>query len=263
MNEKLQYASMLEMPISSANVSVKPSKKKRRSKKVDTEAVKQQLIEKVNSDNFEQEDQSSTQPNQLLSPIESELDNVYGENETATVKPVRTKRKRTFKVSVIAIQFVVIGVLMATIFLTSALNANSGINVFFRNVFGSDNTEVLDSREYTDFTPVISMDTEDFFFEDGVLTLNSSASVYSSCDGQISSITADGNGKYSVEIEHSSKFKSVIGGLDFVYGEVGQKVYSNLPVGYADNEGATMCFMGLDGVIANFSIVDNTVVWAV
>ena len=50
MNEKLQYASMLEIPVSTCNVSVKPAKKRlfSKKKKVNHEQVKEQLVKKVN-----------------------------------------------------------------------------------------------------------------------------------------------------------------------------------------------------------------------
>jgi len=273
MNEKLQYLTMLEMPISTANVTVKPSKKKRRAKKVDAEAVKKELIDKINSS--EVETTNVTEQNQLVEQPITTLPLVENEeiptseqefsNQTAIVKSGKIKKeKRHFKVSVIAVQFAVIGALIATIFLTSAINTNSGINVFFRNVFGGDNVEVSDTREYTEFTPVLSVNQDDLTLTDGVITFSSSGSVYSSCEGKISSINLGENGKYSVEIEHSVNFKTRVDGLDFVYGEVGGLVYSNLPVGYSSVEGATMCFMGADGsVISDYQIVDNSVVWVV
>lgn len=273
MNEKMQYLTMLEMPISTANVTVKPSKKKRRVRKVDAESVKKELIDKINSDEVEapvvqEQVETSEQTENLLyedNDQETLTTEQFFSNQTAIVKSGKAKRKRKpFKVSVIAVQFAVIGALVATIFLTSAINTNSGINVFFRNVFGGDSTQVSDTREYTEFTPVLSVGEDGLTLTDGVITFSSSGSVYSSCEGKISSINFGEDGKYSVEIEHSLNFKTIVGGLDFVYGEVGGVVYSNLPVGYASAEGATMCFTNADGsVISDYQIVDNSVVWAV
>ena len=53
MNEKLQYASMLEIPVSTCTVSVKEQKKKglfKKKKQQNTESVKEELIEKVNEE---------------------------------------------------------------------------------------------------------------------------------------------------------------------------------------------------------------------
>ena len=51
MNEKLQYASMLEIPVSTCNVTYKPTKKRRfgRKKSAATEDVKKELLKKVNA----------------------------------------------------------------------------------------------------------------------------------------------------------------------------------------------------------------------
>ena len=270
MNEKMQYESMLEMPLSTATVTIKPSKKKRRGRKVDCETVKQELIDKVNANNLEEQVDQEDVYKGILFPDQAQEDEQEKEtalelSQTNTVTVLRKKKeKKKFKISVIAVQFALIGALIATIFLTSAINANSGINVFFRNVFGSGQTQVYDQREYTDFAPVLSVTEADFSLENGVMTLYNQGSVYSSCEGKITSLLVDQNGKYTVEIEHSANFKTVIGGLDYVYGDVGSKVYSSLPVGYADVEGATMCFTGADGsVISNYQIVDNSVVWEV
>ena len=271
MNEKLQYATMLEMPLSSVSVTVKPSKKKKRTRKVDAEAVKKELIEKINADNFipQVEPVSSTEEAQneeaLVPASEQAIEPISETSQTAIVKSVKQRKKRKpFKVSIIAVQFAVIGVLIATIFLTSAINTNSGLNVFFRNVFSGGAVQVVDEREYKDFTPVLSVTEADFSLENGVMTLYNEGSVYSACQGKISSITASENGKYTVEIEHSTNFKTVIGGLDYVYGQVGGAVYSKIPVGYAKEVGATMCFTGADGsIISDYQVVDNSVVWAV
>jgi hypothetical protein len=201
MNEKLQYASMLEIPVNTVNVTLKPSKKRRRkSKALDDEKVKQELIEKVNSETVESLEQSSDyyseEPsNETLG--ENFVEENFEQSETVTVKPM-TKQKKKSRFSVIAVQFAAIGALVATIFLTSALNANSGINVFFRNVFSEDNTQTVDAREFSDFAPVINLNTEQYVLEDGVMTLNAVGSVYSPCNGTITDVTLDGNGRYTV-----------------------------------------------------------------
>ena len=52
MNEKLQYATMLEIPVNTCNVTFQPTKKRktRRKKDVNPEAVKQQLMNKINAE---------------------------------------------------------------------------------------------------------------------------------------------------------------------------------------------------------------------
>ncbi len=265
MNEK-SYATMLEMPFSTANVTVKPAKKRRkRAKAVDAEAVKQELIQKVNDQPISQEPLLELEQPSEISFEQDLVENEYVEQQTAVVKPMpKAKKGKGFKISVIAVQFAVIGALIATIFLTNALNANSGINVFFKSVFGSEQVEKVDERLHQEFSPVVSMSESEYVLADGVMTINASGSVYSTCNGVITSTSVDGNGKYSVEIEHSKNFKSRLTGLDFVYGETGTKVFSNIPVGYLSGEGATMCFTSADGsIISGYQIIDNSVVWAV
>lgn len=264
MNEKLQYASMLEMPFSTANVTVKPTKK--RKKKVNPDAVKQELIEKVNAEETVNNYTESITLPEYPQVDAQEQSLVAEENLSASVDVVQpsVKNKRKFKFSVIGVQFAVIGALIATIFLTNALNPNSGISAFFKGAFTEQTTEVVDERLHSEFAPVIALNEGEYDIQDGIMTLTTSGSIYSPCDGEITSIEIDGNGKYTVEIEHSKNFKSRLSGLDYVYGENGATVFSNIPVGYMGAEGATLCFTGADGsVISNYEVVDNSVVWLV
>ena len=52
MNEKLQYATMLEIPVSTCSITERSSGKKRRThkKKVNHEQVKKQLMDKINGE---------------------------------------------------------------------------------------------------------------------------------------------------------------------------------------------------------------------
>lgn len=241
MNEKLQYASMLDIPVNSCNIAYKPIKKrkiKNVSKKTSTD-IKQQVMDKVN--------QEETQKQENIS------------NEEVSTKKTR-------KLSIVSLQLIIIGVLIATIFLTTAFYPESGLNAFFSKVFKSEEVVVLDERVYTDFAPTFNA-SENCQYEmiDGVATMSNKGSVYSSLDGTIKSITFnEENQKYSVEVSFSENFSSKLEGLDFVYGEVGQSVYKNIPVGFAKESGSTVCFIGESGaIISNYEIVDGAVVWAV
>ena len=296
MNEKLQYASMLEMPVNTVSVTYKPAKKKRRklfAGKVDSEQVKRQLMDKVNAE------QSSSSEGQEIACLENlptsqtlaqeveerqyaeqaginecelveteqacEVEDFETFEPTAVVKskPKAVKLPR-LKISVIGVQFIIIGVLMATIFLTSALNANSGVNVFLRGVFGVEQGVSVDNRTYLDFEPVLNADGREWIVDNGVMTFSGEGSVYAPCNGEVVACEEVENGKFSMTVKHSEKFSSVLTGLDYVYASIGDKVRGNIPVGYSFGEGATMCFTGLDGsIIAGYQIVDNSVVWAV
>ena len=71
-------------------------------------------------------------------------------------------------------------------------------------------------------------------------------------------------GTYSVIVKHSENFSSKIDGLKYVYLSVGDVVNTTIPLGYAEEQGVSLCFMGEnDEVITNYTITDGTVVWAV
>ena len=355
MNDKLQYASMLEIPVSTCNITVKETKKKRQRRKKDIapEEVKDRLIGQVNARS--QAEESSTTPssngtslettqpmdglqNREVRAVESpshaeetssvqtydearrnaqatysqaeedtpifRIDNagefataesVDGANNapytesanaiavaedlseptvqegyeaTSTVKRGRVKVKkervrRRRSVNVITVQLLIIGVLVATIFVTNALYTDSGVNVFLRSVFGTESVAV-DSRVYTDFAPVINdSDISGYTVEAGIINLSGEGSVYAPVDGTVSRLEVAEDGKITLEITHNKNFISVFNGLDYAYSGIGDTVYGNIPVGFIRGE-AEMCFLAGDGqVISNYQVVDDAVVWAV
>ncbi len=261
MNEKLQYASMLEIPVSTCNISAVKPKKKRlsRRKKVNDEQIKEQLLQKIN-------EQDALDKRPLLQEGEQaeslmNQSNFEQEQETATVYQNKPK-KRGF--SIIGVQLAIIGVLIASIFLTNAVYENSGINVFLRGVFGVE-TQTVDTREFDDFAPIISMgDNYDLSLEEGVISFAGKGSVYSACDGIVENVIKGEDDKYTLEITHSENFKSVISGIERIYVSEGDVVKAKIPVGYLEPDGATMCFFGSDGeIIENYQIENDMVVWAV
>lgn len=255
MNEKLQYASMLDIPVSTCNITYKPIKKKRtkRKKEVAPEEVKQELMDKVNSEVVTQEVGE-----------QAVLDEQPSEQEDNSVN-IEIKSKKKFAFSTVGIQSFVVLALIAVIAITNMLNTNSGINVFMRSLFSSQPTQTVDQREFTEFLPVISMGAgEEYIVEGGVVTSVGEGSVYSPCNGTVSEIMVGEDGAYTVIISHSENFKTRIEGLNFVYNQVGDTVYSNVPVGYVDESQASLCFLGLDGaIITGYEVIDKAVVWAV
>ena len=267
MNEKLQYAEMLDMP--TCSVTIKPAKNKpKRKKKVEVEQIKETLIEKLNNE----------EP--VFEPIVSEHalteDNAFNEGdvvastkeqtteETSTITTaVKSKKpeKKRLKVNVIALQFCIIGALSLGIFLTNALMPSSALN----RVFGANQVDKADTRIYTEFSPELAGAMEgNFTMNNGVISIGKNESVYSAENGVITSVSKDENGLYTVCVEHSTNFRTVFSGLDYVYSEVGGKVLKNVPVGYTESGNARMCFYGADDtMIVNFTITDNAVIWAV
>ena len=266
MNEKLQYASMLEIPVNTCNITLTPTKKGRRKKKrrEESEGVKQELIEKIN-----QKNQEMTIPAQdglygLNEIVDQPTETPEMEENSASVHAVENKKeKKPRGFSIIGAQGAVIALLIVSIILTNYLYADSGINVFFREVFGTEQTVNVDQREYDDFLPVLSMGDAEVTLADGIMSFSGEGSVYSPCDGVVSAITQTEDGKYTVEITHSTNFKSIISGIDYAYAGLEQKVYGNIPVGFV-REGITACFKNQDdAVISDYQIVDGVVVWSV
>ncbi len=241
MNEKLQYASMLEIPVNSCNVTYTKLKRKKSKRKPDAEKVKQRLLEKVNS-----------------SVDETQVEQV-SEQQT---KEITTKAKKAFPI--VTAQLVIIGILVAVIFLTNAFYQDSGINVFFKGIFSSNNAVQTEQKNFDDFAPVIALEGASVQLNEGVATLSGSGSVYSPASGTVKSITKLESGKYELEIAHSTTFSSILTGLDYAYSLVGDTVYSNIPVGYLSGGDMQMCFcLGSGEMIVDYQIVDGTVLWAV
>ncbi len=294
MNEKLQYAEMLEIPMSTCRVSSAPPKKKLFKKKpVVTDQPKLDLVDRVNE---------GAEGGQEPSPqviIEGKIDEVVDMPETASApqtvedNPIETdgamearsgaendvavtatntvsissrapKSKKKFKFNIIVAELVAIGVLIVGIFLTNALMPNSAINTLFASIFKSEAPAQVDERLHSEFTAVLPVEQkENITLTDGVMTISGTGSLYAPCDGEVTSMVKGTDGKYTLEIEHSQNFKTVINGVDMVYANVGEKVFSNIPVGYVNSEGTTMCFYGESGaVITDYTIGDDALLWA-
>ena len=294
MNEKLQYATMLEMPVNTCNVTKVSSKKKRliKKKKPTEEQVKNQLLDMVNNENeqtfslpeydkeqLDQDDSGILQEGEDFSKetvfnqtqnLDQDLDQDEQMERTVTAS-VNTQReysektKKPFKITVIGVQLAVVGLLVATILLTNALFVDSGINVFLRSVFSSEQQTEVDSRIYSEFTPIISMgNNQNLDLSEGVITFAGEGSVYSPCDGKVLSITKSQEGYFDIEIMHSENFKSIISGVEHVFVEQGQSVYKTIPVGHLEANGAKLCFADSDGsIITDYQIDNGTVKWAV
>ena len=279
MNEKLTYATMLEIPVNTCNITFKHQKKrraKRKGRKINPEVVKEELLAKINSETdyqeqtnaFETQDTYTEQTPQFDMPYlntQQDMEETESVESTAEVHPAKKpKHKRKFALSVVGVQVAVVFMLVLTIFMTNAFYTDSGINVFLRSVFGNTQQQIeVDNRKFDEFAPVLAVGNNQVTVADGVMTFEGKGSVYSPCDGKVCSIVQGEDGKFTIEIAHSENFKSVLTGIDFAYAGLEDTVYSNIPVGYITS-GATMCFMGIDGtVISDYMIENGAVIWAV
>ena len=285
MNEKLQYATMLEIPVNTCNITYKPTKKKKikNKKKLSQEDIKEKLLEKVNNQTLlEQNDNSMFESEngcQSSTMFEKEVDNqnnfseeqgfVEQENaenlQSVTItKQEKKHNKEKRKMSIIGVQLMIIGALVAIIFLTNSFYAESGINVFLRNIFSTPSVET-EIKLHNEFSPVLALGgAGEYQISDGIISCNTTGSIYAPCDGTISMIEKDDNGKFNIEISHSEQFKTVISGLDYAYQEIGGMVFGNIPVGYVKEQQISLCFRDGEGnALTNFELNGNAVLWAV
>ena len=251
MNEKQEYAEMLDLSESTCNITVKKPKKsifkKKEKKPKNADTVKAEVIEKINAESEAEE-------------IENNSEAVTDEEPTAVIKKAKKQgRGGAFGVGVGI--FAVVA-LTLSIILTNALFPNSAINVFFRSVFGVEERVAVDVRTYSDFK--VEVPAGATLGENGVLTVEKTGSLYTVENGTVDSVSKGQDGKYTMLIRHSDNFFTALSGMDRAYFSEGDKVFKNVPVGYSEGKSASLCFLDGDSVvIANYTVVDNAVVWAV
>lgn len=270
MNEKLQYATMLEIPVNTANITYKPAKRRRvfGKKGKSPDAVKEELLIKVNAESEMKEralseetaaeraeERAEVMPQATEETAEQAAENIYA---SANVR--KKKRKPFFRFSVISAEIVAIAVLIGAIFLTNALYADSAINAFMRRVFSAESAAA--EKTYKDFSPVVNFNGE-MSLENGIISYTGSGAVYAPTDGTVSYVIREEDGTYTMNVAHSAVFSSTISGLSYAYLEAGDSVYGNIPVGYVQGGGLKMCFNSENAVITDYTVEDNAVLWAV
>jgi hypothetical protein len=218
MNEELDYAQMLEIPVNTINVVKKNSIFKKKAKEKDD--LKQRVVDSVNERVDEKE--------------QNAYDYLRTENISDVPKEeVKVKKDKT---GVILFAETVAACLIAGgIFLTNILMPQSAINTFVNSLTATKETEAA----YSDFTltSVVSelSDAEVTLTSDGVICFTDKTLVYPVCGGEVASIT-ESNGLYTVKIAQTSTFSSVVTGLSQVYSQVGESVAANLPFAYSGGE---------------------------
>ncbi|MBQ9486013.1 MAG: hypothetical protein IJU83_04160 [Clostridia bacterium] len=291
MNEKLQYATMLEIPVNTCNVTYKPAKRRKRfgKKAKNHEAVKEELLSKVNAESNlaalpttaensateyaetategQTEEISKYPDNAVQKNLSQESENAAEETADATdayesASVHAKKRKPFFRFTAVTAELIVAAVLIAAIFLTNAFYENSAINVFMRKVFAPAATETVKVKTYEEFAPVMNFDGA-VSVEDGIVSFVGSGAVYPPCDGVVSSVEHAEDGTYTVCIAHSAAFSSKISGLKYAYLETGDKAFGNIPVGFSGESGVKMCFSSEESVITDYTIENDVVLWAV
>ncbi len=287
MNEEIEYAEMLEIPVSTVNIVKKKRGKKRKNQNAD---LQESVIEKINDKMQAPAEEIRADADLFAESANSDgrvdfhddlerIDTVrlYSEDEqTGELNPhdldldggryATNKKERRVRI-VLGAEFATVCALCGAIFLTNVFMPNSAINTFFRTLTTSQETVKTDDRAYSEFTlsNVVSenADTELTLSETGILSFMDECLVYPAVDGKVSEITQDSNGVYTLKIAHSDTFTGVISGLELVYYAVGDEVKANIPVGYADGETEVQVTMYSSGELLNcFELTEeNCLAW--
>lgn len=249
MNDGTEYAEMLKNTVSSCDVIIKPTRKRRK------KDVKSDVIAKVNADD-------SIIKEEVYSTVNDTYEDLSDDVEKNVIKEIKVKKnKKKLKFDLLYAQGVAVFVLIVGILLTNIFWENSGINVLFRKVFAVEQT-ATDTRSYRSFSAQSPSSNLESSVESGIMTFSGKGALYPVCDGVVSSI-AEENGKYTVTLSHSGIFKTVISGVDFVYCEEGEDVFRYVPVCYVNGGEAKVKMYDEDVLVTNFVLEGNSIVWSV
>ena len=300
MHEEIEYAEMLEIPVSTVNIIRKKSRRKKGSRfHHSTPPLKDSVIQQVNTRIEETQNTLSVDAEAFAEGANSEgsisfdsvpdrIDTVrlfadeqerkaafeeeysfdYKENEGGRVElNEETRVQKAVRVT-LGTEFALACALCGAIFLTNVFLPNSAVNTFFRAVNNPNATvAAVDNRSYSDFTlsPVVSefSDAELSLSAAGILSFKDDCCVYPAADGKVSEIFENADGTYTLKISHSDSFTAVIGGLNNVYYQVGDTVKCNVPVGYTTGETEVQVTMYSGGVLLNcYQITEeNALAW--
>ena len=222
MNEGLDYAQMLEIPVSTVSVVKKKPFFRRRAKR--EEDLKDKVVESVN-DRVSAEDEAAY----------AAYDGAYIATEELARPEGKKKGRDSFTTKFLIAEGVAACLIAAGIFFTNMLVPNTAINAFMGGLTAVPEEEA--AYYELPLSPVVSelSDAEVSVSADGVISFTDEASVYPVCDGEVASVTSS-DGLYTVKIAHTSTFSSVVMGLSSVYVNEGEEIASNLPMGYSDGQ---------------------------
>ena len=239
--QELDYAEMLEIPVSTVTVTKKKSFFKRREPQ--REDLKEQVVDSVN-----------------------ERVGAYVEAENLSDPPVNQPRisfKRDRESVILFGEIAAVCVIAMAIFLTNIFMPTSVINTFISSLTSQEQPTTEPTYNELKLSSVVSdfSDADVMISDDGVLSFTAEGCVYPVCEGKISSVTQQ-NGLYVVEIAHTSTFSSVITGLTNVYLGVGDRAQSNLPFAYSDGQSEVRVSLYDGNTLLNcFSLSGEVPVW--
>ena len=299
MNEEIEYAEMLEIPLSTVNVA-----KKRRKIKREKPALKESVIAHVNGKLQEEPEQITSEGTLfaenangdgelVIDSVSERIDTVrlYSEDEKRQIWEKERLSAVDFKLNdhyedevgryeakygkrakivqrVLAGEFAACCVLCGAIFLTNVFVPSSAINTFFR-ALNNPAQETSDQRVYSEFelSSVVGelSDAKLSLSPTGILSFTDEGCVYPVADGTVQEVVKDKDGIYTLKIAHSDTFTEVVEGLDYVYYGVGETVKANVPIGYSEGETEVQVTMYSSGELLNcFQLSeDNELHWIV
>ena len=269
MSETIDYAEMLEIPVNTLNVTKKRSRKKKEPEADLKDRVVEQVNERVTGGRTAGESvRLSAEGEGEASEFPAREENVvdYGE-DADRYDPVLRPRKKFLENKLLLAEFIAVCALCATILLTNLFWQGSAINTFFRDIVSPQETVQEDDRVYSELTlgsVVSDSEIECTVSETGVLTFTAACSVYAPYAGTVRNV-AENDGLYTVEIEHTSSFTSVIAGLTHAYVAAGDAVFSTIPLGYSDGAATVSVTMYDAGSpISAYSVSESgDIVWNV
>lgn len=269
MSENIDYAEMLEIPVNTLNVTKKRSRKKK-----DAEPdLKERVVERVNERVTRGEREKRGEPVAFFVPETPDDGVAQGENvvdygeEARVFESSPQKPKKFLENKLLLAEFIAVCALCATILLTNLFWQDSAINTFFRGLITPQETVQEDNRVYSELTlgsVVSDSEIECTVSDTGVLTFTGECSVYAPYEGTVRNV-AEADGLYTIEIEHTTSFSTVIAGLTHAYFAAGDEVFSTIPVGFTDGASAVSVTMYDAGTpISAYSVSETgDIVWNV
>ncbi len=261
-----EYAEMIEIPVSTCEMVNLPKRHKKKN-------IRKRVIDKINKSLRSEEKKRANEQvkaaDALASAATGDLasaagaENVPGGSVTIVGEKKKKgafKFKKKFSFDIISVQVVAIFVLVVAILITNIFWEDSGINNLIKSTFGqSTTTATKDTRDYTNFSAIAPSKSE-IEIEEGIMTVASMGAIYSPCDGVIEDIK-ENNGKWTVTINHSDVFKTIIRNVDYAYFDIGETVYQAVPVCYSAGGGSEILMFNNNSLLTNFTIVDGSIVW--
>lgn len=236
MEQELDYAEMLEIPVSTVNVV----------KKKGLNLFKRKPAKRAAAEVFEQPAEQ-TETDELKNLVVDSVNErvgayVYAEDvsdpreELPAAVAVKPKKRDRGNMVVLG-ELIAVCVIAAAIFLTNVFMPTSVINTFISSLANGNKKPAEPAYSDIKLSSVVSdfSDADITVSDNGVLSFTAEGAVYPVCAGTVASVAKDGE-TYVVKIAHTSTFSSVITGLSQVYSQKDTAVAANIPFGYSDGK---------------------------